>query len=56
MTVFRSVYESPDSLKIVLEVPEPPMGTVSGYIPPPQIIFYKNGSTITFVYQGDEKK
>ena len=52
--VKRTRYEAPDGLTIVLEVPQPPMGDQSGYIPPPVIIFFRQGHELRFNYQGDE--
>lgn len=51
----RSVYRSADGTTIVLEVPEPPMGSGSGYIPPPIIEFYKSPAPVLFVYAGEER-
>lgn len=52
--VNRTKYVSNEGTEIILEVPEPPMGSQSGYIPPPIITFYVNGRPVEFVYQGDE--
>lgn len=53
--VRRDKYVSAEGLTVVLEVPEPPMGNQSGYIPPPTIDFWRNGVTVQFGYQGDER-
>lgn len=53
--VRRSRYESADGTAIVLEVPEPPMGVQSGYIPPPVIEFFHRGATVQFGYRGEER-
>lgn len=42
------------AIDIVLEVPQPPMGDGSGYIPPPIIDFHYLGRTMEFVYTGQE--
>lgn len=52
--VKRTRYVSPEGLVIVLEVPEPPMGSGSGYIPPPAIKFFHQGHELQFNYAGDE--
>lgn len=52
--VNRTRYTSAEGLTIVLEVPQPPMGDQSGFIPPPVIEFYKDRQPVRFVYQGDE--
>lgn len=53
--VSRMRYEAADGLAIVLEVPEPPMGFQSGYIPPPVIEFFRRVGSVQFVYQGTER-
>jgi hypothetical protein len=54
MGVHRSKYAASDDLAVILEVPEPPMGSGSGFIPPPTIRFYKDGHMTEFFYQGNE--
>lgn len=43
------------NLDIIIEVSEPPMGSGSGWIPPPLVAFFKDGREVEFVYQGDEE-
>lgn len=54
--VKRTTYKDGSGMVIVLEVPDPPMGDGSGFIPPPGITFFVRGSDWKFIYDGDEQK
>lgn len=48
--VKRVTYAAEGGLQIVLEVPQPPMGDGSGFIPPPIIEFFRDGEQVPFRY------
>lgn len=52
MALRRYEYESPTGMVVRLEVPEPPMGDGSGWLPPPVVKFTGEEQEVEFLFRG----